>query len=138
MLWFVSLICFLYLFLYPLLIAIVTNYLCKMISEQINLLQTVSKVIIFYLLEAVRAKACWGKWDEKMYLSFAFPLGHLIIKRERDILATPGAVMPGCHGSSDIPLQGWEVQQGGLVPLFSLLTGREMARNPSSRARTLI
>lgn len=69
LLWFVSLICFLYLFPSPLLIAILTNYLCKMISEQINLLQTVSKVIsfFFYPVEAVRANAFGGKKrDEKM------------------------------------------------------------------------
>lgn len=54
LLWFVSLICFLYLFPSPLLIAILTNYLCKMISEQINLLQTVSKVISFFFFTLLK------------------------------------------------------------------------------------
>lgn len=51
---------------------------------------------------------------KKMYLSFAFPLSHLIIKRERDIPVTPGAVTLECCGYSEIPLEGWEVHQGGL------------------------
>lgn len=103
-----------------LLVAIVTNYLRKMISEQIDLLQTVSKVIL--LLKLLKQKLVGGKWDEKIELCFVFSLGHLIVKRERDIVVSPAAVTPGCqclpHPSCKpglAALQGWEgaTEMGG-------------------------